>query len=204
MTGSAPNSLDFACDWRLALNLSSSRQGCLGYLLSFSGLGSLKLSKDIEVWNPISDSGIRTVVSDDKVKCIGLIESFAFEGGQTDPIRIKSYMSKGNAADLRAKLARPLSSTSLKIAWYIVDFDSEMKTWFEAAFVKQGKEASANVDSTGGELQLFVDNQPTQVMPSLDIGVYSVVVQTVPADNKSAVLEFATGPRRRLIKSWGE
>ena len=204
MTGSAPNSLDFACDWRLALNLSPSRQGCVGYLLSFSGLGGLRLAKDIEVWNPVSDRGAQTVVSGDKVKCVGLLDSFQFEGGQTDPIRLRTYVSKGSAADLRAKLARPLANTAVKVGWYIVDFDPEMKSWFEAAFVKKGKEASANVDSTGGELQLFVDNHPTQVNASLDIGVYSVVLQVVPADKKKAVLEFATGPRRRLVKSWGE
>ncbi len=204
MSDGSPNSLDFACDWQLALNLSPSRNGCIGYLLAFSGLGGLRLKKDIEVWNPVSDQAVQTVVSGDKVECIGLLESFAYEGGETDPIRVKAYVSKGSAADLRAKLARPLANTAVKLAWYIVDFDTEMKTWFEAAFVKQGKEASANVDSTGGELQLFVDNQPTQVSPCLDIGVYAVVLQVVPADKKKAVLEFATGPRRRLVKSWGE
>ena len=204
MSEDTPNSLDFACEWRLGLNLSPSRHGCIGYLLALSGLGGLRLKKDVEVWNPITDGSVQTVVSGDKVDCIGLLESFKFEGGETDPIRIKSYVSKGSAADLRAKLARPLSNTSVKLAWYIVDFDPEMKTWFEAAFIKKGKEAHANIDSTGGELQLFVDNQPTQVSPSLDIGVYAIVIQVVPADGKKATLEFATGPRRRLVKSWGE
>lgn len=204
MSESSPNSLDFACDWRLALNLSPNRQGCIGYLLSFSGLGGLRLRKDIEVWNPVSSRSVQTVVKGDKVDCIGLVESFEFEGGETDPIRIKSYVSKGSAADLRAKLARPMANTAVKLAWYIVDFDPEMKTWFEAAFVKQSKDAAANIDSTRGELQLFVDNQPTSVSPSLEIGVYAVSLQVVPADKKKTVLEFATGPRRRLVKSWGE
>lgn len=204
MSESSPNSLDFSCDWRFALNITSRQHGCVGYLLSLSGLGGLNLSADIEAWNPISDRNVRTVVSKDQVKCIGLIESFRYEGGETDPIRIRSFVSKGSAADIRAKLARPLTKTGLKLSWYIVDFDPESKSWFEAAFIKRGKEAQANVDSTGGELQIFVDNDATAVSDTLDIGVYAFEVQVVPADGKKAVLEFATGPRRRLVKAWGE
>lgn len=200
----SPNALGFACNWQLGLNLSSKRNGCVGYLLSFSGLGGLNLRKDIEVFNPVSDKHVRSVVKDETVKCIGLIERFDFEGGETDPIRVKSFVSKGSAADVRAKLARPLASTTLKLSWYIIDFDSESKLWFEAAFVKSPKEASANVDSTGGELQIFVDNDATPVSPTLDIGVFGFEFQVVPADKKRANLEFATGPRRRLVKLWGE
>lgn len=203
MSGS-PNALDYSCDWRLGLNLTASKTGCVGYLLAFSGLGGLSLKKDIEVFNPVSDRDVRTVVRQDTIECIGLIESFRFEGGETDPIRIAGYLSKGSAADVRAKLARPLANTTVKLAWYIIDFDPESKLWFEAAFLKTPKEASANIDSTGGELQLFVANDATPISETLDIGVFGFEVQVVPADKKKTTLEFATGPRRRLVKQWGE
>ena len=96
------------------------------------------------------------------------------------------------------------SNTSIKLAWYIIDFDNEAKLWYEAAFLKSPKQASANVDSSGGELQLFIDNAATAINDTLDIGVYALEIQSVPADNKKATLEFATGPRRRLVKRWGE
>lgn len=199
----SPNALNFDCDWRYGLNLNPSQRGTVGYLLDFSGCGGLTLSKDIEVWNPFDSEG-QTVLSGDRVKCIGLVEQFRYEGGEGDPIRIRAYLSKGNAADVRAKLARPLNNTSVKLAWYIIDFDNEAKLWYEAAFLKSPKKADANLDSAGGELQLFVDNEATSLNDTLDIGVYALEVQVVPADNKKATLEFATGPRRRLVKQWGE
>lgn len=201
--GDSPNALNFDCDWRYGLNLNPNMKGTVGYLLEFSGCGGLTLSKDIEVWNPFDSEG-QTVISGDRIQCIGLMEQFRYEGGEGDPIRIKAYVSKSNAADVRAKLARPLSNTSLKLTWYIIDFDNDRKLWYEAAFLKTPKKADANVDSAGGELQLFIDNEATQLNDVLDIGVYALEVQAVPADNKKATMEFATGPSRRLVKKWGE
>ena len=197
----ASNTLDFKCNWQLALNLSARQAACMGYLLSFSGCGGLKLPPDIEVFSPV-DSRTRTVVKSDTIECVGLIESFCFEGGEGDPIRFRSYVSKGAAAEIRAKLARPLTNTTAKLSWYIVDFDTESKLWFEAAYVKSPKEAAANIDSTGGDLQMFIENQATNISEQLDIGVYAFEFQVVPAESKQTTLEFATGPRKRLVKTW--
>jgi hypothetical protein len=197
------NDLDFDCDWRFGLNLRPSLKGTVGYLLDWSGCGGLSLQKDIEVWNPFNTSGQR-VVSGRIIKCIGLLESFRFAGGQNDPVRIKAFVSKGTAADLRSKLARPLTNTRLKLAWYIIDFDDSDKLWYEAAFLKSPKTADASIDSAGGELQIFVDNEPTRISETLDINVFGFEFQVVPADKKTATLEFASGPTRKLVKQWGD
>ena len=133
---------------------------------AFSGLGSLRCA-------PTSRCGTRSAIpafepSFPKTRSSVSAYRVLRVRRRARPTRFASsrYVSKGSAADLRAKLARPLANTSVKLAWYIIDFDPEMKSWFEAAFIKRGKEPSANVDSTGGELQLFVDNHPTQVSPS--------------------------------------
>lgn len=199
---SASNTLDFICNWQLALNLSTRQRACMGYLLSFSGCGGLKLNPDIEVFSPI-DSRTRTVVKSDTIKCVGIVRGFHFEGGEEDPISLSTYVSKGSAAEIRAKLARPLTNTAVKLSWYVVDFDPEAKLWYEAAFIRSPKEVSTSINSTGGDLQMFVDNQATQVSDTLDIGVYAFDLQVVPATGKQATLEFATGPRRRLVKNWG-
>ena len=198
-----PNSLNFTCDWRFALNLKASRKGTCGYLLDFSGLGGLSLKKDIEVWNPFDSAG-QKVLTGATVKCIGLIETFQFEGGETDPIRLKLFVSKGTAAEVRAKLSRPLTNTKLKLAWYIIDFDEDSKNWYEAAFAKEPKQAEANIDSAGGELQIFIANEPTKASDTLDINVFALEFQVVPADGKNAKIEFATGPSQKLVKQWGE
>jgi hypothetical protein len=199
---SKPNDLDFDCDWRYGLNLRATAKGMVGYLLEWSGCGGLNLKKDIEVWNPFSTAGQR-VVSGSTIKCIGLLESFRYAGGQNDPIRLRTYVSKGSAADLRAKLARPLSQTRVKLAWYILGFDVSDKLWYEAAFLKSPKTADASIDSTGGTLQMFVDSEPTPVSDTLDLHVFGLDLQVVPASKKKTELEFASGPKHRLVKQWG-
>lgn len=200
-TGS--NNLDFDCDWRYGINVHPSRKARVGYLLTWSGVGGLNLTQDITVWNPFSTQGQR-VVSGPKVTCIGLMESFRFMGDETDPIRIRALVSKKTATDLRSKLSRPLTNTKVKVAWYIIDFDEDDKLWFEAALVKSPTEAEANLDTAGGTLQMFVDNQPTRVNDSLDIRLYGFEFQVVPADGVVTNLEFASGSSRRLVKPWGE
>lgn len=201
-TKKSSNALSFKCNWRLGLNLRFGKNDRIGYLLSLSGFGGLNLQKDIEAINPFSGAG-QTVVSGSAIPCVGLLELFHFDGGEGDPLRLKAYLSKANAANVRAKLARPLSTTGLKLAWYIIDFDSDAKVWYEASFIRSPTQAEANLDGTGGDLQIFVDNEPTSLADHLDIGVFGLEIQVVPADGKSATLEFATGPRTRLVKRWG-
>jgi hypothetical protein len=196
------NHLNFHCDWRFGFNVQSGLKGNVGYLLDWSGCGGLNLKRDIEVWNPFSTSG-QNVVSGRTIKCIGLIEDFRYEAGPSDPIRIKAYVSKGTASDIRARLARPLTNPRLKLAWYIINFDEADKLWFEAAYLKSPKMAEASLDSSGGDLQIFVDNQHTRISETLDIGVFGFEFQVVPADKKKCTLEFASGSKLRLVKQWG-
>jgi hypothetical protein len=199
----ASNSLDFDCDWRFGFNLSSRGKGTVGYLLFWSGCGGLNLTKDVEVWNPYSDTQGQTQLSGRTVKCIGLLESFRFEGGDEDPIKLAAYVSKDVAANVRAKLASPLQSTKLKVQWYIVAYDDDAKNWYEAALIKGGAKASANLDTTDGRVQMFIANEPTRVADGLDLKVYRFEFQVVPAAGAQADLEFATGPSQRLVKRWG-
>lgn len=195
------NSLDFDCDWRFGFNVSSQRKGTVGYLLSFSGLGGMNLQKDMEVWNPFNAPG-QNLLRGSTIRCIGLLESFRFDGGERDPIQMSAYVSKGTSADLLNKLARPISNTKVSLAWYIIDYDEERKCWFESAFVKSPKNAAACIDTSGGDLQLFVSQTPTKIMDTLDVNVYRMDWRSVPVRGKKNLLEFASGPNRRLIRAW--
>ena len=173
----------------------------IGYILFWSGCGGLSLSKDVEVWSPFAGSG-QTIVSGPTVKCVGLIESFRYSGDDDAPIRIRALVSKDTAANVRAKLASPITATTLQLSWYIVSFDEDRKQWFEAAFVKNGARAQAAVDVMQGTLQLFIDSKSIPVGEHLDIGVYRFEFQVVPTEGANNLLEFATGPTQRLVKKW--
>jgi hypothetical protein len=195
------NNLDYVCDWHFGFNLDPRKKGSVGYLLFWSGCGGLTLPQDIEVWNPFSSVG-QTIVSGETVTCIGLIEHFSYAGDSDDPIRISAYVSKAAAANLKAKLSAPLSTTKVKVAWYIVGFDGEKKSWYEAALIKGPGKVDAVIDSVAGVLQLFISNEATRLSEELDIEIFKMEFQIVPADGKSANLEFATGPTTRVVKAW--
>jgi hypothetical protein len=195
------NNLDYVCDWHFGFNLDAKKKGSVGYLLFWSGCGGLTLPQDIEVWNPFSSVG-QTIVSGETVTCIGLIEHFSYAGDSDDPIRISAYVSKAAAANLKAKLSAPLSTTKVKVAWYIVGFDGEKKGWYEAALIKGPGKVDAVIDSVAGVLQLFISNEATRLSEELDIEIFKMEFQIVPADGKSANLEFATGPTTRVVKAW--
>jgi hypothetical protein len=198
------NNLDYQCDWRFGFNVDPKKKAAVGYLLFWSGCGGLTLPQDIQVWNPFSSSG-QTIVSGATVECIGMIDKFSYQGGSDDPIRISTYLSKGAAANLRAKLASPLTTTKLKVGWYIIDFDGEKKTWYEAALIKDASgSVNAVLDTMNGDLQLFVSNEPVALSPQLDIHLYRAEFQIVPADGATANLEFATGPTTRVVRQWAK
>ncbi|HEX2734283.1 MAG TPA: hypothetical protein VHM70_21890 [Polyangiaceae bacterium] len=193
--------LAYDCDWKLGFNLDPLRKGTIGYLTFWSGCSGLSLSKDVEVWNPM-DGARLSFASGSTIQCIGLIEHFDFAGEEDSPIRISAYVSRESAANIRAKLAKPVSATSVQVAWYIVSFDEDRKQWFEAAFVKDDKKAQANVDTASGVLQLSVDPEAKRIDETLDIKVFRVEFQIIPTPGSSNLLEFATGATQRLVLNW--
>ncbi|KYF83920.1 hypothetical protein BE17_43050 [Sorangium cellulosum] len=198
---SGGNNFDVDCDYRFGFNVDPRGKATVGYLLFWSGCGGLNLKKDIEVWNPFNGAG-QTAVTGRKIQCIGLLESMRFAGEKDAPMRFVAYVSQDTAADVRSKIARPLTSTKLQMSFYVLGYDDEKKQWYEVAFVKDKKTMDASLDTTGGELQIFVSKTPTRVSDTLDIKVYKFEFQIVPAKGKTATLEFALGPTQRLVKQW--
>ncbi len=195
-------SLDFECDWRFGFNTQASTNGTVGYLLFWSGCGGLNLTKDIKVTNPFTSQG-QTIVSGSTIACAGLLESFKFEGEEEDPIRISCYVSKGTAANIKAKLSRPVTSTKVQVGWYVISFDEDLDRWYEAAYIDRGANASANLDTANGDLQISIAAASTPIGENIDIRVHKFEFQIIPAAGATATLQFATGVTERLVKSWG-
>lgn len=193
--------LDLQCDWRFGMNLNPMGKATVGYLMYWSGCGGLSLAKDVEVWNPFEGPG-QTVVNGPTVQCVGLIESFRFAGGESDPIRISAFVSGQTAAEVRSKLLRPLSNTKLKVGWYVIAFDDQKKAWYEAALLKTQKSAEALLDTVEGALEIAVDREPTPISESLDIKMFKFEFQVIPAQGRTTTLEFATGVAQRQVKTW--
>lgn len=199
---SKTNNLNFTCQWSYGFNLSSKQKGTVGYLLFWSGCGGLNLTKDIDVWNPYGLNPGQTVLKGDKINCLGLIESFRYDGGEEDPIQISAYVSKDLAANIRAKLSKPLPSTKVKVQWYILSYDNDSKNWYEAALIKDKAKADANLDIQKGQVQMFIANEGIRVAETMDLEVYRFEFQIIPAMDSSTNLEFATGSSQRMVRRW--
>ena len=194
--------LDLDCDWGSGLTITPGTSATVGYLLFWSGIGGVNLTKDITVANPFHGGG-QTVVTGTTLKCIGLLESFKFNGDPEDPMRVVAYISKESAANLNAKLARPVTNTKVQVGFYVIAFDSETNEWFESLVLKTPDKLSANLDTAGGELQIQCDKKSTRLENQVDLSVVRFEFQIIPAAGSSATIQFATGPTEKIMISWG-
>ncbi len=197
------NDLDVTCAWQDGFNVAPNRRGPFGYLLEWSGLGGLVLSKDIVVWNPLAGSG-QSLLGAATVSCVGVIERFRFGGDVTDPIRISCFVSQENQTNLRAKLARDLVNTKVRMSWSVVSYDEAAKAWFEAIDLIDPTRLDGLVNTVDGALQIEIDGTPTSIGEQQHVHVYRFEVEVVPQPNKLTTLQFALGQNQRIVAEWGE
>lgn len=197
------NDLDVTCAWQQAFNVAPNQKGPFGYLLEWSGLGGLVLSKDIVVWNPLSGTG-QQLLGGATVACVGVIERFQFGGDVTDPIRLSCYVSQENQTNLRAKLARDLVNTKVSMRWSVVGYDEAAKAWFGAIDLIDPTRLDGLVNTVDGELQIDIDATPSSIGAQQDLSVYRFEVEVVPPPRKVTTLQFALGQNQRIVAAWGE
>lgn len=199
----ASRELDVSCTWQHALNVAPNRKGPFGYLLDWSGLGGVVLAKDILAWNPLSGTS-QAHLGGPTVSCVGVIERFRFGGIETDPIRISCFLSQENQTNLRAKLARDLVNTRVKLRWSVVAYDEAAKAWYRAIELVEPRELHGVVNTVDGELQIAVEVAPTALGEQALVNVYRFELEVVPPPRKRATLHFALGQNQRIVTAWGE
>ncbi|MEE2960782.1 MAG: hypothetical protein VYA34_08565 [Myxococcota bacterium] len=196
------NVIKFECDWPEAFNRNPARTTTLGYVVKWSGCGGLNLKQDIEVWNPYPDSRVQKGSS---IKCVGVMESFEYGGSELDPIRIVAYISASTSASIRSKLSQGLRNTNLKLDYFICSFDKDVNSWYDGAYVKSPSAgASATLNTTRGEMQLFTQSTATPISENINIGVYRMEFEVVPQEGKKSNLQVSLGKTVNLVKQWGE
>ena len=186
----------------------------VGYLVQFEGLNMDDyLKQDIEVFSPYNSAeasyGEIEFDSDSgKVTVVGVIDSFNWAGGVGDAIIISSYISAENAEVLSAKTKTTLDTNIISgLGWWIVNFDEENKAWYEESHpmepsIVQGQ-LNSLPESQGGEIKLTVASMPTKVAPNIDLNVYNLYFEVIPAANSTFNFHFATSLKTKYIKNWG-
>lgn len=200
---------DLSCDWKSGFVMDPTRKERVGYLVSFSGLDLGEfLKQDVEVFTPYNAGAPgygNLQITDDKVKVVGVIESFSWNGGVGDPVCISAYISSENALQIKAKMKTTLKTTSIsKLAWWIANFDEETKEWFEEAFPMAPKEITGQLNAPGkSDIRLSVADEATKIAPNIDANVYNMYFEVVPAANQTCDFHFATSKNNKFVRRWG-
>lgn len=206
-------SIDLSCDWKSGFVMDPTKKQRVGYLIWFQGLDMQDfLKQDVEVFSPYSANGASYAevqglwdASSGKMKTTGIIESLSWNGGVGDPICVSAYISAENAQMIAAKMKGTLTTTKVtKFAWWVVNFDEENKAWFEEAHPISHPTITGQLNAPGGaDIRLSIAQEPTKVHPSVDVNVYNVYFEIVPAANSTYEFNFATSVKTKFIKSWG-
>lgn len=203
--------INLSCDWRSGFVMDPNKKQRVGYLVNFQGMNMGEfLKQDITVFSPYNNSetqytGVTIEAESTKATCVGVIDSFSFGGGVGDPICISAYISAENAEVLQAKMKTTLDTTIVKkLSFWICNFDEENKVWFEEAFPKDPIDMAGQLNAPGGkDVRITVSQEPTKVAPNIDINVYNVYFEVIPAANATYAMHFATSSKTKFIKNWG-
>lgn len=207
---------NYPCDWKAGFVMDPSKKMRVGYLLQLEG-SDWALNQDIQVFSPFqagapaattfgtAASTFTAGAAANVDKCVGIIEAYNFEGGVGDAICISAYISAESGAILKGKMQSTLTSTLIKkLGWWIVNFDEDKKVWYEEAYPKTPDIVQGQLNAPGGkDIRLHVADDPTKVHPNIDVNVYNLYFEVVPAANNLFTLQFATSSTTPFMKNWG-
>jgi hypothetical protein len=179
-----------------------------GYVTTFSGLGMAgALAKDLQVPVVFNATAAPTFPGlgykpgtptspEASASVVGVIDTFSWNGGVGDPLKIDFYVSAQNATKIKASTQQALTSTKINsLAWWIAGYDQELKQWFEQAYPQRGTVAgivkgSVNVDVAG-------------VKTGANTMVFKISLSVASAANMQYPLVFANSANQKVAKTWG-
>lgn len=203
----APIPFEFACDMTTGFLPEPREQKRVGYLTDFNGLDvgfgpSNSLAKDLQVFFPYPKptyAPLGDQVVNGKVKVIGVLETFVWNGGVSDPLQFVCYVSQQSAIQLETLQQRSLKTISISsFGWWITDYDQETRTWYEQSYPLTPEPGG----QFKGQINIDVSN-PMPVAEGIDVKVYQVSFEIVPAVNRQYALHFAKSSTQSVVKSWG-
>lgn len=183
----------------------------VGYLTDFNGIGlTAPLKKDITVYCPYAGASTPAYpalgsLEDGKVTVTAILENVSWLGGVGDPFTFSCYMSSENANLLRTLKQMTLKTTGISaVGWWVANYDPETKVWFEEHYPKAPAKIAAQLNAVGkNDIRLFIADEPVKVAPNIEVNVYNVYFEIVPAANQTAAILAAAGPGKNVVLPWG-
>lgn len=210
---------DFPCNWRAGFVMDPTQKQRFGYVTALDGFGlSAAMDADISVYTPYNvganptytglSSNYTASTEESPIaicKVVGILENWSWNGGVGDPISLSMYMSQENATKIKALQQMTLKTTTIKkLGYWIANFDEEVKKWFEEAYPKAPDALTGQLNAPGKtDIRLAVANDPVKVAPNIDVNVYNVYMEIVPAANQQHTLHIANSDQKKVVKGWG-
>lgn len=198
------------CDWKSGFLMDPLKKQRIGYLTALKCIDlDDALKADVTAFTPFpADSGdyagFSDIIDENKVNVVGIIESYSFAGGVGDPICISAYVSTENANMISGKTKDGVKTTKVnELGWWIVNYDTEKKGWYEEAHPKSKKAITAQLNESGGTVALHVAQEPTKISPNIDVSVVNVYFEVIPAANAVYDFHFAESLSTKLVRNWG-
>lgn len=200
----------FPCDWKSGFVMDPTKKQRFGYLTSFNGLGlAAALATDISVFCPYNNATAPAytpvAIANGKVNVVGVVENINWNGGVGDAWSFSIYMSSENAMLLKTLQQMTLKTTSISaLGFWAGDFDEEVKAWFEQVHPLAPLSLTCQLNApTPKDIRLHVADEPVKVAAGIDVNVYNVYFEVVPAANQTATFNLATSSTKKVAKNWG-
>jgi hypothetical protein len=181
-----------------------------GYLTDFNGIGlSAALAQDITVYCPYNNATAPAYTpvapANGQVKCVAILENLSWGCAVGDPFTISCYMSSENANLLKALKQMTLKTTSITtIGWWVANFDEVTKVWFEEHYPKAPVKPTGQLNAVSkNDIRLHIADEPVKVAQNIDISVYNVYFELVPAANQTCTFMIASSATKNTCVPWG-
>jgi hypothetical protein len=201
---------EFECNMEAGFVMDPNQHWRLGYVTSLFGFGlEAPLATDLQV-SVAFNTGAKPAFTGlqyksgspvGSAKVVGVIEKFSWDGSVGGMISLDFCVSQQNAVAIKSLQQLTLKTTTIKsFAWWIVDYDQQVKMWFEQAY-PMGGSVTGLVAGQDGNLMLNVDMLP--VPAKAGIPVYKVSLAVEPGANRAYELQFADSSKIKVVKPWG-
>jgi len=201
---------NFACDWHSAFVPEPTKTPRFGYVTDFEGLGlTAPLAKDLVVhvpWTNASAPSYTPVsISNHEAHVVGVIENISWAGGVGDAFTVSCYMSQENAHKLAALKQTALKTTAISsFGFWIASYDQEAKKWYEEIHPLAPTKIMGQLSAPSKtDIRLHIGDEGVKVSPAVDVKVYNVYFEVVPAANQTANFTIATSSSMKTVKGWG-
>ena len=207
---------DLECDKVQGFILDPNEHKRFGYITKLRGFGldsPINLAADLTASCPYHGnaapaySGIQIDGMSQgqlgKVKVVAVLEKFHWGGGVNQTLDFDTWMSQENAlAITAAQQSMPTSTRIDQLAFWIADYDQELKQWYEQLYPLSNDTITGVVGGQANpELNVDLNGQP--VIDGRDTMLYRVSLKVAPAGGQMFTIFTANSAKMTQSQTWG-